>query len=243
MKICVLENDVLDSQVAPIYRRYGDMFARLFQAAGAHWEMDMFHTPQGEYPAHFADYDAVLLTGSRADAFSQAPWVATLREQVTQLLAQNKKLVGICFGHQLIAACLGAPIGRASQGWGAGRMCYQWHAPELAPGRREIALLASHQDQVFALPAGATLLASSAFCPIAAFRLGQNVICVQAHPEFVEDYSAYLLHKRRALLGEAQFQASIESLQLGHDGVAMARIIADFVASQASQAQPASRAA
>jgi hypothetical protein len=73
--------------------------------------------------------------------------------------------------------------------------------------------------------------------------VGQNVICVQAHPEFVEDYSAYLLHKRRALLGEAQFQASIESLQLGHDGVAMARIIADFVASQASQAQPASRAA
>ena len=125
----------------------------------------------------------------------------------------------------------GATVGRAAQGWGAGRMTYQWHSPAVAQaqGRTEIALLASHQDQVLALPEGATLLASSAFCPVAAFTVGQQVFCVQPHPEFVEDYSAHLLNKRREQLGEAHYATSLNSLALGHDGLHMARMIVAFI--------------
>ena len=231
MKLCVLDNDVLDPEVAPIYTGYGAMFVRLLKDAGADWSFDIFNTTQGQYPASFDDYDAVLLTGSRADAFSQEPWVLVLRQHVEQLLQAKKKLVGVCFGHQLIAMCLGANVGRAPQGWGTGRMRYQWHAPQMAQaeGRTEIALLASHQDQVFELPAGATLLASSAFCPVAAFAVGNDVFCVQPHPEFEEDYSAYLLNKRRVKLGETFYTDSINSLALGHDGLQMARMIVAFV--------------
>lgn len=232
MKICIFDNDVLDESVAPTYGSYGAMFERLLRAAGADgWTFERFDTQQGHYPASFDDFDAVFLTGSRADSFSQEAWVVTLRQQVAQLLEAKKKLVGVCFGHQLIALCLGAPVGRAPQGWGAGRMRYDWHAPDLsqAQGRTDVALLASHQDQVFALPAGATLLASSEFCPVAAFMVGQHVFCVQPHPEFVEDYSAYLLNRRRALLGEAQFMASTNSLALGHDGPHVARMMVAFV--------------
>ena len=232
MKICILDNDVLDVAVAPTYGSYGAMFERLLRSAGAqHWSFTLFNTQQGHYPESFDDFDAVLLTGSRADSFSDEPWVVELRERVTQLLAVKKKLVGVCFGHQLIALCMGAPVGRAPQGWGAGRLRYEWHAPALpqAQGRTDVALLASHQDQVFELPAGATLLASSEFCPVAAFAVDQHVFCVQPHPEFVEDYSAYLLERRRPLLGEATFIASINSLALGHDGVHMARMMVAFV--------------
>lgn len=231
MKLCVLDNDVLDPEVAPTYASYGAMFVRLLGDAGANWSFDLFNTTQGQYPASFDGYDAVLLTGSRADAFSQEPWVLSLRQRVAQLLQAKKRLVGVCFGHQLIALCLGAQVGRAPQGWGTGRMRYQWHAPELpqAQGRTEIALLASHQDQVFELPAGATLLASSEFCPVAAFAVGGDVFCVQPHPEFVEDYSAYLLDKRRVRLGEDHYTASRESLTLGHDGLQVARMIVAFV--------------
>jgi len=232
MKLCVLDNDVLDPEVAPVYTSYGAMTVRLLRDAGAEdWTFDLFDTMQGQYPASFDDYDAVLLTGSRADAFSQALWVLELRQHVEQLLHDKKKLVGICFGHQLIALCLGAQVGRAPQGWGTGRMSYQWHAPEMAQsqGRSEISLLASHQDQVVELPEGATLLASSEFCPVAAFAVGQDVFCVQPHPEFVEDYSAYLLNKRRVPLGEAHYTHSINSLALGHDGLQMARMMVAFI--------------
>jgi GMP synthase-like glutamine amidotransferase len=231
MRICILDNDVLDTEAAPIYTSYGAMFVRLLREAGADWSFDLFNSTQGHYPASFDDFDVVLLTGSQADAFAQTPWVLELRQRVTQLLQAQKKLLGVCFGHQLIALCLGAPVGRAPQGWGAGRMRYQWHAPAMAQaqGRTEIALLASHQDQVLTLPEGATLLASSAFCPVAAFAVGQQVFCVQPHPEFVEDYSTHLLDKRREQLGEARYTASRDSLTLGHDGLHMARIMVAFV--------------
>lgn len=237
MKLCILDNDVLDPSIARTHTSFSAMFARLFRQAGADWTISSFNTMQGEYPASFDDFDAVLLTGSHADAFSQDPWVVALREQVQGLLRRRKKLLGVCFGHQLIGLCLGAEVGRAPQGWGTGRMTYAWHATDWAhapaaaqaQGPAEIALLASHQDQVFALPPGATLLASSPFCPVAAFAVGQEVFCIQPHPEFEEDFSAYLLNKRRAILGEPQYSASMHSLAQGHDGLHVARMMVAFV--------------
>lgn len=231
MKLCILENDYLDPAVEPTYRGYGAMFERLLRDAEAQGQFDIFNTVKGEYPATFDDYDAVLLTGSRADSFSQEPWVLSLREKVEGLLQSRKKLIGVCFGHQLIALCLGSKVGRSPHGWGAGRMQYQWLAPDLpgAEGREDIALLASHQDQVFDLPAGARLLATSEFCPVAAFAVDEHVLCVQAHPEFVEDYSQFLLNKRRAVLGEDKFQDCVQSLSHGHEGLAVARMMVAFV--------------
>lgn len=231
MKLCILENDYLDPAIEATYVGYGTMFERLLRQAGATGTFDIFNTVKGQYPASFETYDAVLLTGSRADAFSQEPWVLTLRQKVEALLQAKKKLVGVCFGHQLIALCMGAQVGRAPQGWGAGRMVYQWHAPELAQaqGRDDVALLASHQDQVFELPEGARLLASSEFCPVAAFAVEDHVFCVQPHPEFVEDYSAFLLNKRRAVLGEEVFTSCIQNLAQGHDGLAVARMMVSFI--------------
>jgi GMP synthase-like glutamine amidotransferase len=231
MKVCILENDSLDPAVASAYHGYGAMFVRLFEQANASWEFDIFHTPAGQYPPSFEPYDAVLLTGSKADSFSDAPWIVELRRQVKLLLAQNKKLLGICFGHQLIALCLGAKVGRAPQGWGVGRMVYNWHAPSfpMAPTDHSLSLLVSHQDQVLELPHRAVLLASNAHCPIAAYALGETVFCVQGHPEFVVQYSAHLLECRRARLDEHLYHAAIGSLQQDHDGLQVARMMVAFV--------------
>jgi len=234
MKLCILENDTLDPAVVSTYQGYGAMFERLLRDAGASGQFDIFNTVRGEYPASFDDYDAVLLTGSQGDSFSQEPWVLALRQQVEHLLQAKKKLVGVCFGHQLIAMCLGAPVGRAAQGWGAGRMTYDWLAPELAQaqGRRAVALLASHQDQVTELPAGARLLATSDFCPVAAFAVDDRIFCIQPHPEFVPEYSAFILNKRRAQLGEEKYQSATQSLLDGHDGADVARMIVAFIEGQ-----------
>lgn len=223
MKLCILDNDTLAPAMQPRYGSYGRMFCRLFEQLGVANRHDLFRTEDGEYPQSYAGYDAVLLTGSRADSFSDAPWVARLREETTRLLASDTKLLGVCFGHQLIGLCLGAPVARAPQGWGAGRMAYEWQ------GRGQVHLLASHQDQVLALPAGARLLASSDFCPVAAFSVDNRVLCVQPHPEFDEDYAAFLLNSRRHVLGDDAVQARIEGLSQGHDGLAIAQQMLSFV--------------
>ena len=172
---------------------------------------------------------SLLLTGSRADAFGDEPWVQTLREQVRQALARGQRLLGICFGHQLIAHVMGAPVGRAPQGWGRGCMDYEWlGAPDVAAGGR-LDLLASHQDQVLALPPGAQLLARNAHCPVAAYQVGQQVLCVQAHPEFDPDYSAYLLGRRRAQMDEAVYTERLQSLKRGHDGDRVGRLMVQFL--------------
>lgn len=234
MKLCILDNDILTGKLASTYGNFGALFVRLFQSVGANWTMDVFNTQLGQYPASFDDYDAVLLTGSGADSFSDEAWVVELRRQVTQLLDARKKMVGICFGHQLIALCMGAPVGRAPQGWGAGRMTYDWHRNDLpyCEERTHIALLASHQDQVHALPPGAVLVASSDFCPVAAFTVGNEVFCIQPHPEFVEDLSALLLNQRRGRLGEALYTSSLGSLALGHEGQHIARMVVAFLEAQ-----------
>jgi GMP synthase-like glutamine amidotransferase len=228
-KICILDNDNLDPAVADAYVSYGAMTEKMFATAGVPWQFDRFNTTRGDYPGSFDGYDAVLLTGSKADSFSDEPWVVALRERVTALIAQRKPLLGICFGHQLIALCLGAQVGRAPQGWGMGRMTYDWVGPEPLEGASAVALLASHQDQVLSLPEGATLLARSDFCPVAAYSVGDHVFCVQPHPEFVPAYTAYLLEKRRAQVGEAVHARASAELSQGHDGLAIARHMQAFV--------------
>src|SRR4051812_5676281 len=208
-RICILDNDHLDPAVVDTYVSYGAMTEKMFAAAGVAWRFDRFDTPNGQYPDSFDPYDAVLLTGSKHDSFSDEPWVVALRERVTGLLAQRKPLLGICFGHQLIALCLGAEVGRAPQGWGTGRMAYDWVGPApLRAAGTSMNLLASHQDQVLSLPPGATLQARSAFCPVAAYSVEDRVFCIQAHPEFVPDYSAWILDKRRHLLGAERCDAA-----------------------------------
>ena len=234
MHLCILENDDLDPPLAQRYSRVAAMFERLFAQAGYQGRIDTFSARHGQYPVSFATYDAVLLTGSRADSFSDEPWVVTLREQVARLLQDQHKLLGVCFGHQLIAHCLGAPVQRAPRGWRVGRQAYDWlGAPEhlgLAPGQAaQVALLASHQDQVLALPPGATLLATQADCPVAAYALGDQVFCIQPHPEFTPEVSAFLLDKRRALMGEPLYEQSMGSLSEPHDGLALARFMIRFV--------------
>lgn len=235
MRLCILDNDELDPLMVPAYGSYAAMFERLLRAAGWQGAVEVFQARRGQLPGLQAGHDAVLLTGSRCDAFSDEDWVVALRRHVEGLLRQGTPLVGVCFGHQLIAHCLGARVQRAPQGWGSGRMVYDWHAPQCLPPqgdavRNRVALLASHQDQVLTLPQGATLLASSEHCPVAGYVLEGQALCLQPHPEFDARYSAYLLGKRRQQMGESLYAERLLCLEQAHDGPLMAALMARFIA-------------
>ena len=94
-------------------------------------------------------------------------------------------MVGVCFGHQLIAQALGGTVRKSEKGFGLGR-----HVYDVAEGNGlidgpQIALACSHQDQVITPPAGATTILSSDFTPYAGLLYaGGTTLSVQAHPEF-----------------------------------------------------------
>ena len=233
MNICILDNDTLEGELAHRYTSFGAMFVQLFDNVGAQWTYDIFSTQRGEYPASFDAYDAVLLTGSASDAFSDEAWVVELRRRVTQLLVERKKMVGVCFGHQLIGLCMGAPVGRAPQGWGKGRMAYDWHRQDL-PGcqdRQQIALYVSHQDQVVNPPVGAVTLARSAHTDHAMLAYeGAPVISIQGHPEFSDTFVSALWSARRGkALTDAQVDGALASLARPGDADLVAAWMTSFL--------------
>lgn len=232
LRICILETDILRPELVDQYQGYGRMFERLFAQQPLPASFEVFNVVQGDYPADEERYDAYLVTGSKADSFGSDPWIQTLKTYLLRRYENGDKLLGICFGHQLLALLLGGRAERASQGWGVGIHHYQMkQRPQwMSPALDDLALLISHQDQVTVLPDKATLLAASEFCPVAAYCIGDQVLCFQGHPEFVHDYSRALLDIRQQCIGEPTYRKAVASLEQSHQGAAVAEWMMRFVA-------------
>jgi GMP synthase-like glutamine amidotransferase len=237
MRICILETDILRPQLIEQYHGYGRMFRQLFERQSITAQFDVFNVVEGCYPEADQAYDAYLITGSKADSFGTDGWILTLREYLLSRYQNGDRLIGICFGHQLLALMLGGKTERATQGWGIGVNRYQLlEQPEwMSPALESLDMLVFHQDQVTELPDNATLLASSAFCPNAAYSIGDQVLCFQAHPEFVDDYELALLNLRREFLGEARYQQALASMSQPHQGIVVAEWMLRFAGQARAQ--------
>jgi GMP synthase-like glutamine amidotransferase len=232
LRICILETDSLRPELVDRYQGYGRMFERLFAQQPIAARFESFNVVEGVYPLDEERYDAYLVTGSKADSFASDPWIQTLKAFLLERYRCGDKLLGICFGHQLLALLLGGRSERARQGWGVGIHRYRLAEQPawMTPAVDELTLLISHQDQVTQLPENATVLASSEFCPIAAYRIEDQVLCFQGHPEFIPDYSRALLDIRQKCIGERLYQQGLASLEHPHHGPTVAEWIMRFVA-------------
>ncbi|MEM6490949.1 MAG: type 1 glutamine amidotransferase [Pseudomonadota bacterium] len=171
----------------------------------------------GETPGPPDSQDGWIVTGSAAAVYEDHAWIPPL-EDFVRTAAQTRPVLGVCFGHQLLAQAFGGRVVKADAGWGVGVMPY---APTETPGwlarRSGLNMYAMHQDQVVAPPPGATAHATSDFCPIASFSIGERVLGVQFHPEFDADYLGALITYRACKLGEARAQAARQSLNRAAD--------------------------
>ncbi|CEP03762.1 hypothetical protein PBRA_003369 [Plasmodiophora brassicae] len=182
------------------YGDYATMYQQLLKE-GPHEQWDVYKCIENEFPDEpvLDSYRGYVIGGSRHDAHSDLEWIVKLRQLIKTIYERKKSnLLGVCFGHQVIAHSLGGLSGRAT-GWQVGLQevtatdAAKSRFPTLPP---KLNLLKIHRDQVNKLPPGAELLAKSANTPIEMFSLGDRVLCVQSHPEFNCDIVQRLVETR-----------------------------------------------
>jgi len=166
---------------------YGELFRDLLQEPGTHFEI--FDSEECQYPTDIAAYDAVIVTGSAADAHGDEAWIRRLEEGIRVARDANLKILGVCFGHQAVANALGGQSGRNPTGWECGI-----HELALAPAFHQLDyvkgiplplnILEIHQDHVIEPPPGAKVLASTPTTPVQMYSIGESILGIQGHPEF-----------------------------------------------------------
>ncbi|GJM13388.1 MAG: GMP synthase [Pseudohongiella sp.] len=231
MKIGILNTDAVKPEFAVEFGEYPDMFARLLLEADSSIEFVTYEVVDGEYPAEIDEVDAYLITGSKLSVYDDVPWIHALKEFVRTLHRAKKKLIGICFGHQLVAEALGGKTLAAEQGWCVGvqqtRLTAQ--AAAFGPADAQFKLLSNHKDQVQKMATGGILLAATETCPIAMTAVGDHILTFQGHPEFDRGYAHALLDMRREILGEDIHRTAVETLQQETDNLQVARWILSFI--------------
>lgn len=234
MRIAILEADHVAEELVMIYGDYASMFKRMLSKVDASLEYDVYSVIDGEFPQDINAADGYLITGSKFGAYDKAPWIDQLGQLIVNLYEHKKPLVGICFGHQLIAEVLGGRTEKAPQGWGVGlstsRLLKIPGWMRSIPDDLCFSLLVSHQDQVVELPKGADLLGGNDFCKHGMYQIEHSILTFQGHPEFNKEYCLALMEKRKAILGEAVYEKGVDSLAKEHEGNLIAKWIVEFMA-------------
>ena len=200
--IAILETGIPPAGLDATYGTYADMFADLLASEGRSFKV--FKTLAGELPEQDEHLKGVVITGSPAGVYESDPWIMALMDWLRALDTQTP-VVGICFGHQVMAQAWGGHVEKSHKGWGIGLHEYEVQAHDLwqelaGAGATRIACAVTHQDQVVKKPENAIVLAGSEFTPHGALYYTQRKgLSFQCHPEFCEDFASDLLISRRGI--------------------------------------------
>ncbi|MEY4695625.1 MAG: hypothetical protein RIT14_53 [Pseudomonadota bacterium] len=221
MLIGILQTGLAPEALAPEMGDYPDMFARLLDGHG--FTFRTWRVVDGEFPASVHDADGWLITGSRHGAYEDHPWIPPLEAFIRKAYDERVPLVGICFGHQIVAQAMGGVVQRYDGGWSVGPTDYDFDGETLT-------LNAWHRDQVVQKPEKAKVIASNDFCANAALLYDDRALTVQAHPEFRPEFVDGLMKTRgKGLVPDDLMAKATERLTAPlHDKTIAGRIAAFF---------------
>ena len=223
MKLAILETG---RPPGDLVQRFGDYPAMFAELLGPEFEVERFDVTAGLFPDG-GNHDAILITGSPAGVYEELDWLPGLFDFIRS--ARDRKMVGVCFGHQAMAEALGGHVEKSDKGWGSGLHRYTVMRPEpWLDGAREIAAPASHQDQVVVQPPNTEITVSSDFTPYAGLAwTDRPAISFQFHPEFTPAFAQALIAERYDRLPDPD--RAIASLDTPNDNARVGGWIRNFL--------------
>ena len=210
---------------------FGD-YPGMFQAmlAGRGYDWRVYDSPSLEFPERPEECDGYIVTGASAGVYDPLPWIAPLQDFLVAAKGRAK-LVGVCFGHQIMAQAFGGVVIKSPKGRATGLHRYGVeHRAAMMDPDPTFALAASHQDQVVELPPHATVAAGNDFCPFGMLTYDdQPAVSLQLHPEFDPGFAVALIEGRMEEgLAESTAREAIASLGAPNDNDRVAGWIAGF---------------
>lgn len=230
-RLGLLACDFVPDELRDRFDDYPVMFAAAIASTGRDVEWQTYRVYDEQVPASIDECDGYIATGSRAGAYEDHPWIPILEQLIRGLVGSGRPLVGLCFGHQVMAQALGGSVEKSEQGWGIGVHRYETcaQAAWMDPALDVFTVPVCHQDQVMTAPGGAQVLASSPHCANFILQFNETMLGIQGHPEFDKDYIEVLLELRRELLPAPVHANAVESLSRRHDNLGIMQWIVNFL--------------
>ena len=190
-----------------------------------------YYVCDNQFPRSVEDHNIYFVTGSHLSVYDDIDWIINLKSFVKEIHNTNKKYIGICFGHQMLAEALGGKVEKAKIGWSIGVQTFNITKQEewMDPFKEEISLLMMCQDQVLKLPLNNVVIASSDFCRVGMFAIDNRMLGIQAHPDFSKKYELALINNRKSIIDDYVINKALESLAMPTDEKTVAKWILNFL--------------
>ena len=239
LRLAILEADTPQPQTRDRYGGYTGVFTALLEAAAKPKKLSELVSIKGydvvnelhSYPV-IEDIDAILITGSRHTAFDNDPWILKLVEYTKKAIASNRvRVVGVCFGHQIVGRAEGAKCGRSNNGWEVAVTEVDLTAKgKEVFGLDKMRIHQMHRDIVDAFPKNSIPLGSNNICEVQGFYSPGKYITVQGHPEFNEEIISEILFNRHTvgIFTDEVYNDAMKRAPLPHDGVAISKAFLKF---------------